>query len=259
MAGQPGAAACTETTGGHAQQRRAAGPGVEAWLARRPARARSAPAPAWSRQHLGPHGRRLRSRGRRCSPARRRASSRSRSTCAARTSTAGAHLFAHSPTATAEARRGRGGVRPPACGRSSARTSTDLVDDRGAAARGRAPRRSRSSTRCWAWPSTSRPAGRGSAPAAAGCRGRPSTRSPCGPCTTCTPPSPTCRSSASAACATASRRGRAAAGRRRPRCRSAPRPSPIPSAPRACCEGCESWCGRHESVPSRTIVGAAHG
>ena len=41
--------------------------------------------------------------------------------------------------------------------------------------------------------------GRRSAPAAEGCRAGRSTRSPCAPSTTCTPPCPTCRSSASAA------------------------------------------------------------
>ena len=61
-------------------------------------------------------------------------------------------------------------------------------------------------------PETRRP--RLGRPAAAGCRARPSTRSRCGPCTTCTPRCRTCRSSGSAAIAERRGRGRADAGGR---------------------------------------------
>ena len=80
--------------------------------------------------------------------------------------------------------------------------------------RGAAPRRSRWSTRCWAWSSTPRPAGPGSAAGAAGCRARPSTRSRCGRSTTCTAALPDLPDRRRRRRGHGRRRGRAAAGRR---------------------------------------------
>ena len=69
-------------------------------------------------------------------------------------------------------------------GRSSARTSPTSSTIADAAAARAAPRRSRWSTPCSAWPSTSRPAATGSANRRRrAVRARPSTRSRCGPCT----------------------------------------------------------------------------
>ncbi len=129
--------------------RRAPGPRRAGLAGRRAARRCWPPAPGSWRQHLGPHGRRLR-RGRRAAGRRpARAWSRSRSTCRARTSTAGRRPVrprrpARPPPRSWRPPRRAGGPGGPSSAPTWPTWST-------IAARGRArpaPRRSRWSTRC---------------------------------------------------------------------------------------------------------------
>ena len=230
------------------------GPGVAAWLADElPALAAAGRHASW-RQHLGPAGRATTSAaadaaGRRAAGRRRRRGQR----LAARTSRTAASMFAHSADGH---RRGDARPRPAAAGPagpSSAPTSPTSPTIAAAAARRPAPRRSRWSTRCWAWPSTSRPAGPCSAnggrravgsghPPGRGA-GRPRRR---------TPPSPTCPIVGVGGVSTRRRRGRAAAGRRlrgpgrHGHLRRPPRPAPGRST------SCERWCRR----PRRRVASA---
>ena len=110
-------------------------------------------------------------------------------------------IFAHDAELSARGHRRHRRVRPAAVGQAQRQHRPHRRGGRGRRRRP-APRRSRASTRSSAWPTTARRGDRRSAPAAAGCRARPSTRSPCAPSTTSTPPCPTCRSSASAGVAT---------------------------------------------------------
>ena len=110
----------------------------------------------------------------------------------------GRHMFAHSATATAEVVEavGRACPEPAPVGE---------VEPHGPRHRrhrprrqsGQGPRRSRSSTPCRPWSSTWNGAVPcwGRAPEGEACRDRPSTRWPCGPSTTCGPPSPKSASS----------------------------------------------------------------
>ena len=162
------------------------GPGVEALARGRAAGAASATGARVVASHLGPHRRGLRARRRRCWPARRPRSSRSRSTCPARTPRPARDLFAHS-AAHRGGDRGDGRVRPAALGQAQPQrrpTSSRSPAPR----RGPGPRRSRSSTRCMGMAIDPETAALrlGSGPGAGACRARRSTRSRCGPCTTCT-------------------------------------------------------------------------
>ena len=144
-------------------------------------------------------------------------------------------------------------LRPPALGQAQPQRHRPRADRRGRARRP-APRRSRWSTPCSAWPSTPRPGATGSARArgAAGCPARPSTRSPCGPSTTCTPPCPTCPIVGVGGVDHRRRRRRAAPRRRRPRCRSARPPSPIPGRPAACSDELDG-VGRSHRPHARSV------
>ena len=178
------------------------GPGVAALARPRPAGPARAPAPPSWRQHLGPHRSTTTPRQPSCSPTRRPASSPSRSTCRARTSRAGAAIFAHDAELSAEVI-----AATAACGRprwAKLSPNTDRIVEVAGAVPPPAPRPSRCSTRCSAWsidPATR--CDRRSAPAAAGCPARhPPGRGACRP-RRARRASATCRSSASAA----SRRG----------------------------------------------------
>ena len=176
------------------------GPGVAHWLRRTTCpRSLATGRHAWCASIWGRTVDEYRRRRRAARRGARRRSSPSRSTCRARTSRAGGAIFAHDARAVGRGDRGDGRRAAGRAGPSSAPTPT-------ASSRSPPPSRDAGAEAVTlrqhaarAWPSTRRRGDRRSAPAAAGCPGRRSTRSPCGPSTTCTPRCPTCRSSASAA------------------------------------------------------------
>ena len=190
------------TTARDAQRRRAAGTGP-----RRTGSDHVLPGPARHRchrrgEHLGAHARRV-PRGRRAAGATRPPGSWPwRSTCRAPTSTAALTSSPTTPSVGGGRRRGGGGRRPAVLGQAQPQHR---------------PARRRRRRRCATAGAEAvtcvntllglaydqRTAARRSAPAAAGCPDRRSTRSPCAPSTTSPPPCPACRSSASAASRTA--------------------------------------------------------
>ena len=241
-----------ETAGGDAQQRRAAGPGRArpGWPTTCPPL--QATGATGRRQHLGPHGRRVR-RGRRAAGRRARPTwSPSRSTVAARTSRRRPHLFAHDAD------------RPPrriaataGCGRPRwAKLSPNVAGP----GRHRRPRRPTPGPRPSRWSTPSSACARRRATPAprlgdgrrrAVRAGHPPGRA-CGPSTTCTPPTRTCRSWASAG--SPSRDGASSCcWPGRPRSRSARPPSPTRVRQRRVLDRAGNWCRRHgEHAPCAT-------
>ena len=225
------------------------GPGVAAWLAddlpalqadRRPGRgAASGAAPSRLRAGRGAAGRRARRRGRRRGqpvvpePRRRPPPVRPR---------------------RRRRRRGHRRPRPPAAGPRWAKLSpnvADLVEVAGAVPTAGAEAVTLVNTRA-GHAADRRPApGPASAAAAAGCRARPSTRSPCGPSTTCTPPTPTCPSSASAASPTRRRRRRACSPAERPAVQVGTATFADPRAPARVLDELETWCRRTRTATVR--------
>ena len=208
---QPGAPGARDP-GGHDQQRRAPGPGRAGLARRRAARRCWPPGPGWSSasgartvEDYAPGRRDARRRA-------RRGDRRRGQRVVPQPPRPGPHVR---PVARADRRRGgRGlGVRPAHVGEAQPeRPVARPRSPRPPPAPG--PRPSRWSTRCWAWPSTPRPAGPGWAAGAAACRARRSTRSPCGRSTTCTATCPTCPIVGVGGVANGRRRRRAHAGRR---------------------------------------------
>ena len=199
VAGQPGAAGARDAGAGCSTPSGCRARASRRWLADDLPGAARAPAPRvvasiWGRT-VDDYARGRR----RCSPTRRPTSSPSRSTCRARTSRPATACSPTRPTATADGRWPR---RPRAAGPRWAKLSPNVDRPRRDRRRGARRRRRGGHARQHRARHGDRPRdppARASAPAAAACRARPSTRSRCAPCTTSTRPCPTCRSSASAA------------------------------------------------------------
>ena len=213
------------------------GPGVAAWLARRPAPTRARRAPGWSRASGAATVDDYAARGEDAASTRRPCVVAVEVNLSCPNLDGGAHLFAHSPEATAEALARRGDLRPAASGRSSARTPTGSSrSPRGRAGRGRRRRHARQhgdghGHRLETGRSRARSGWRRAVRAA------PSIRSRCGPSTTSAPRCPTSRSSGVGGVATGSRRGGADDGGRVRGPGRARRPSRTRRLRVACCTG----------------------
>ena len=203
-----------ETPGGHAQLRRAPGPRrAEVWLAD------ELPAAAGHRrprggQHLGPHGRGLRRRRPSCWP------TRPPEVVAVEVNLSlpqprprPRHVRPAARDHRPRRSRPRLGVRPPAVGQAQPERRRPGAHRR-RRARGRGRGGDPGQHRAGHGHRPRDPPACGWAGEAAGSPARPSTRSPCGPSTMCTPPCPICPIVGVGGVATRRRRRRADAGRR---------------------------------------------
>ena len=189
VAGQPGAAGPRDRRR-DAQQRRPPGPRRRGLAGRRPAGAAGHRRPGRG-VDLGPHGRRLPPRRPTCWPTRPPAWSPSRSTCRAPTPRPGATCSPTRPRRPAEVVAATAGCGRPRWAKLSPNVA-DLVEVAGAAHEAGAEAVTLVNTVMgMAIDPETRASGSARARGAAGCRARPSTRSPCGRCTTSTPRCPT--------------------------------------------------------------------
>ena len=234
------------------------GPGVEAWLATSCRRC-SAPAPRVVASIWGRTVEDYAAAAERPGRARRPRWSPSRSTCPVRTSTTARPMFAQlAPTTPPRRSRAVAAACGRPCGPSSAANVTDLVPIADGRARAPGPRRSRSSTPCWAWRSTSttrrpsprrRAAGGLSGPAIhpVAVRAVHDVHRRC----------PICRSSGSAGSPTGPTPSSCCWPARR-RCRWARRPSPIPALRPGARPSSSTGARRTACATVTELIGDAH-